>query len=131
MRKQAWSIPILIVAVNLLAITIRWNSLPDLLPAHFDLQGNASGEMSRSVLLIYPLISAIVCLAAYMIARIKQILRNGLIIMASGISLILLSSTMVTLTSGKTPIFMLAEPVILLSAIAGFVICVLKSRKSA
>mgnify|MGYP003310862251 FL=1 len=60
MRKQAWLIPILIVAVNLLAITIRWNSLPDLLPAHFDLQGNASGEMSRSVLLIYPLISAIV-----------------------------------------------------------------------
>lgn len=131
MRKQAWLIPILIVAVNLLAITIRWNSLPDLLPAHFDLQGNASGEMSRSVLLIYPLISAIVCLAAYMIARIKQILRNGLIIMASGISLIVLSSTMVTLTSGKTPIFMLAEPVILLSAIAGFVICLLKSRRSA
>ena len=131
MRKQAWLIPILIVAVNLLAITIRWNSLPDLLPAHFDLQGNASGEMSRSVLLIYPLISAIVCLAAYMIARIKQILRNGLIIMTSGISLIALSSTMVTLTSGKMPIFMLAEPVILLSAIAGFVICVLKSRRSA
>ena len=131
MRKQAWLIPILIVAVNLLAIAIRWNSLPDLLPAHFDLQGNASGEMSRSVLLIYPLISAIVCLAAYMIARIKQILHNGLIIMASGISLIVLSSTMVTLTSGKMPIFMLAEPVILLSAIAGFVICVLKSRRSA
>lgn len=131
MRKQAWLIPILIVAVNLLAITIRWNSLPDLLPAHFDLQGNASGEMSRSVLLIYPLISVIVCLAAYMIARIKQILRNGLIIMASGISLIVLSSTIVTLTSGKMPIFMLAEPVILLAAIAGFVIYVLKSRKSA
>lgn len=131
MRKQAWLIPILIVAVNLLAITIAWNSLPDLLPAHFDLQGNASGEMSRSVLLIYPLISAIVCLAAYMIARIKQMLRTGLIILASGISLIALSSTMVTLTSGKMPIFMLAEPVILLSAIAGFVICVLKSRRSA
>lgn len=131
MRKQAWLIPILIVAVNLLAISMRWNSLPDLLPAHFDLQGNASGEMSRSMLVIYPLISAIVCLAAYMIARIKQILRNGLIIMASGISLIVLSSTMVTLTSGKMPIFMLAEPVILLAAIAGFVICVLKSRKSA
>lgn len=131
MRKQAWSIPILIVTVNLLAIIMRWNSLPDILPAHFDLQGNASGEMSRSVLVIYPLISAIVCLAAYMIARIKQMLQTGLIILASGISLIVLSSTMVTLTSGKTPIFMLAEPVILLSAIAGFVICVLKSRKSA
>lgn len=131
MRKQAWLIPILIVAVNLLAISMRWNSLPDLLPAHFDLQGNASGEMSRSMLVIYPLISAIVCLAAYMIARIKQILRTGLIILASGISLIVLSSTMVTLTSGKMPIFMLAEPVIFLAAIAGFVICVLKSSKSA
>lgn len=30
----------------------------ELLPAHFDLQGNASGTMPRSVLPLYPLIGA-------------------------------------------------------------------------
>ena len=43
--------------------------------------------------------------------------------------LVLLSSTMVTLTSGTMPIFMLAEPVILLAAVIGFVVCFVKSRK--
>lgn len=37
---------------------------------------------------------------------------------------------MVTLTSGTMPVFMLAEPFILLGAIAGFVISVIKARKS-
>ena len=43
MNQRAWLIPIIIVAINALAIAIRWNSLPELLPAHFDLQGNAAG----------------------------------------------------------------------------------------
>lgn len=41
---------------NALAIIVRWNSLPELLPSHFDLQGNANGVMARSMLLLYPLI---------------------------------------------------------------------------
>ena len=45
------------------------------------------------------------------------------------ISLVLFLSTMVTLTYGTMPIFMLAEPVILLAAVIGFVVCVVKSRK--
>jgi hypothetical protein len=40
-------------------------------------------------------------------------------------------STMVTLTSGEYPAFMLAEPVILLVAVVAFVVCVIKSRKKA
>lgn len=131
MNKRAWIIPILIVAVNALAILIRWNSLPEMLPAHFDLQGNAAGSMPRNTLLFYPLISAIVCGIAYAVScRVsKPGLRKGLVILTSGIGLVILSSTMVTLTSGTTPVFMLAEPVILLAAIVAFVICLVKGRK--
>ncbi len=131
MSKRAWIIPVLIVAVNALAILIRWKSLPEILPAHFDLQGNAGGSMPRSTLLFYPLIGAVVCGIAYAIARKvgKPGIRSGMIILASGIGLVILSSTMVTLTSGTTPVFMLAEPVILLAAIVASVICLVKARK--
>ena len=129
MKKRSWFIPILILAINALAIVVRWSSLPEILPAHYDLQGNAGGIMPRSVLLLYPLIGAAVCLVAYLIARIKHKLQTGMVILVSGICLVLLSSALVTLTSGTMPIFMLAEPVILLVAVVGFVVCVVKSRK--
>ena len=129
MNKKIWLTPILIVALNALAIIIRWSSLPELLPAHYDLQGNADGTMPRSMLFVYVLIGAVICLIAYIIGRMNQKLQKGLAILASGICLVLLLSTMVTLTSGTMPIFMLAEPVILLAAIVGFIVCVVKSRK--
>ena len=122
MNKRNWFIPVLIVALNALAIIVRWSSLPELLPAHYDLQGNAGGTMPRTMLLLYLLIGAAVCLIAYVIGRMKQKLQAGLVILASGICLVLLLSTMVTLTSGAMPIFMLAEPVVLLAALVGFVI---------
>ena len=115
MNKRSWFIPILILAINALAIIVRWGSLPEILPAHYDLQGNAGGTMPRSVLLLYSLIGAAVCLVAYLV---------------SGICLVLLSSALVTLTSGTVPIFMLAEPVILLAAVVGFVVCVVKAKKN-
>lgn len=130
MKRQGWFIPILIVAINALAIIIRWSSLTEFLPAHYDLQGTAGGTMPRGILLLYPMTGATVCLIAYLVARMKHKIQTGLIILASGIGLVLLSSTMVTLTSGTKPIFMLAEPVILLAAIVAFVICVVKSRKN-
>ena len=129
MNKRNWFIPVLIVALNALAIIVRWSSLPELLPAHFDLQGNAGGTMPRIVLLGYLLIAVAFCLIAYVIARIKHKLQSGLVILASGICLVLLLSTMVTLTSGTMPVFMLAEPVVLLASVIGFVVCVVKSRK--
>ena len=129
MNKRNWLIPILIVFLNALAILVQWSSLPEPLPAHFDLQGNASGTMSRSMLLLYLLMGVAVCLIAYVIGRIKPKLQSGFVILTSGICLVLLSSTMVTLTSGTLPIFMLAEPVILLAAVIGFVVCFVKSRK--
>ena len=130
MNKRGLFIPILIVAINALAIILRWSSLPELLPAHFDLQGNAGGTMPRSVLLLYLLMGAAICLIAYVIARIKPKLQLGLIILISGICLVLFLSTLVTLTSGTMPIFMLAEPVVLLAAVIGFVVSIVKSRKN-
>ena len=129
MNKRGWFIPILIVAINALAIMVRWSYLPDNLPAHYDLQGNAGGTMPRSMLLLYILVSAAVCLIAYGLGRMKPKLQTALVILASGICLVLLLSTMVTLTSGTMPVFMLAEPVILLVAVIGFVVCVVKERK--
>ena len=129
MNKRSWYIPILIVAINALAIIARWSSLPELLPAHFDLQGNASGTMPRSMLFLYLLIGVAICLITYAIGRMTKKLQKGLVILASGICLVLLLSTMVMLTSGTMPIFMIAEPVILLVAIIGFIVCVVKSRK--
>ena len=129
MNKRTWLIPTLIIAANALAIILKWRSLPEILPAHFDLEGNAGGTMPRTMLLIYPLISAAICIGAYMIAQKKQKLQNGLIILTSGISLTVFSSAMVTLTMGTMPMFMLAEPVILLAAVAGFAVCAVKARK--
>ena len=108
MNRKGWFIPILIIVATVLAIGVKWSSLPELLPAHFDLEGNASGTMTRGILLLYPLIEAVVCLILYFVARKKEKLQTGLIILSSGISLVLLSSAMVTLTSGTMPVFMLA-----------------------
>ena len=127
MNKRKWLIPILIVAINLLAVVIRWGTLSEFLPAHFDLQGNASGTMPRNVLLLYPLIGAAVCLIAYVVARIKPKFQAALAILSSGIGLILLLSTLVTLTYGKMPVFMLMEPVVLLATVISSVISVVRS----
>ena len=129
MNKRNWLIPILIVALNALAILVQWNSLPEPLPAHFDLQGNASDTMPRSMLLLYLLMGAAVCLIAYVVGRMKPKLQKGLVILASGICLVLFLSTMVSLTAGTMPVFMLAEPVVLLAAVIGFGVCFVKSRK--
>ena len=128
MNKSGWLITILIVVINVTAIIAQWHVLPEILPAHFDLQGNASGSMARTMLLLYPLASAVVCLIAYLIAWKKPKLQTGLIILSSGISLVILSSALVTLTSGSMPIFMLAEPVILLITVIAFILSVIKSR---
>ena len=126
MNKSGWLITILIVAVNVAAVLMQWSLLPEILPSHFDLQGNASGSIARSMLLLYPVVSAIVCMIAYLIAWKKPKLQTGLIILSSGISLVILSSALVTLTSGSMPIFMLAEPVILLITVIAFILSVIK-----
>ena len=129
MNKKYWLIPFFIVAINALVIIVRWTSLSELLPAHFDLQGNAGGTMPRKMLLLYLLMSAAVFLISCLIGRMKQNIQTSMLILASGICLVLLASTMVTLTSGSMPIFMIAEPVILLATVIGFVFYAFKFRK--
>ena len=129
MNKTNWFIPILIVVANALAVIVQWSSLPQQLPAHFDLQGNASGTMPRNMLLLYVLIGAAICLIAYLIGLKKRGLQTGLVVLALGVCLVLLLSTMVTLTSGAMPVFMLAEPVVLLIAVVGSIVAVVKSHK--
>ena len=129
MNKRGWWIPLLILLINAGMVLVRWSSLQTQLPAHFDLQGNASGTMPRAMLLLYLLIGVAIVAGAYLVARWKPRLETGLMILTSGALLVLLASTCVTLTAGTMPIFMLAEPVILLAAVVGFVISVVKSRK--
>lgn len=126
---RGWLIPALIVVVNAMAILLRWHSLPETLPAHFDLQGNASGTLSRSTLLLYPAIGAVVCIIACFCGRLlhKRRQQLGLIILTSGIVLTILSSTLVTLTAGTMPVFMLAEPVILGVSLIAFIVCLVKA----
>lgn len=85
--------------------------------------------MPRKMLLLYLLMSAAVFLISCLIGRMKQNIQASMLILASGICLVLLASTMVTLTSGSMPIFMIAEPVILLATVIGFVFCAVKFRK--
>ena len=131
MHKRGWLFPALIVAVNAAMILILWSSLPENLPAHFDLDGNASGSISRTTLLYYPLIGAVIGLVAYWTrCRVdKEYFNGGLLILTSGIELIILSSTLVTLTQGTKPFFMLAEPVILVIALMAFIVGLVKSRR--
>ena len=82
------------------------------------------------MLLVYPLISAAVCLVSYWVACKKNTLQMAMLFLSSGISLVLLLSTLVSLTYGTMPVFMLAEPVILLIAVAGVIISIVKSRRN-
>ena len=129
MNKKSWFIPVLVVALNALAIIVCWSSLPEVLPAHFDLEGNAGGSMPRTQLLMFPLISTVVCLVCHVVSRLKQKLQKGMVILSSGISLVIFLSVLVTLTQGTMPIFMLAEPVVLLAAIIGFFVSIKKFRR--
>ena len=131
MHKRGWLFPALVVGINAAMILILWSSLSENLPAHFDLAGNASGSISRTTLLFYPLVGAVIGLIAYWIRcrKDKKYFNGGLLILTSGIELIILSSTMVTLTQGTNPFFMLAEPVILVIALTFFIAGLVKSRK--
>ena len=131
MHKRGWLFPVLIVAINATMILLLWSSLPENLLAQFDLEGNASGSISRTTLIYYPLIGAVIGLIAYWVrCRVdKKYFNGGMLILASGIELIILSSTLVTLTQGTKPFFMLAEPVILVIALTAFIVGFIKCRK--
>ena len=139
-RKYGWMVPVIIIIVNVCAICIRWSSLADVLPAHFDPAGNASGTIQKTTLILHPVISLMLCLATYGIFALANNMFKltpddnglrmcGLHVFASCLALTVLSSTMVTLTMGTCPLFMFAEPVLMLAGIITLIICLIKARR--
>jgi len=138
-RKYGWMVPAIIIIVNVCAIWIRWSALADVLPAHFDPDGNASGSMAKTTLIFYPVISLMLCLVTYGIYTLannmfklrpdeKGLRMCGLHVMASCLTLTVLSSTLVTLTMGTCPLFMFAEPVLLVAGIVTLIVCLIKAK---
>lgn len=139
-RKYGWMVPVIIIIVNVCAIWIRWSALPHVLPAHFDPAGNASGSMDRTTLIFYPIISLMLCLVTYGIYTLannmfklkpdeKGLRLCGLHVFASCLALTVLSSTLVTLTMGTNPLFMFAEPILILAGIITLIICLIKAGR--
>ena len=137
--KNGWMVPAIIIIVNVCAIWIRWSALPDVLPAHFDPAGNASGSMDKTTLIFYPVISLMLCLATYGIYALANNLFKlrpderglrlcGLHVFASCLALTVLSSTLVTLTMGTCPLFMFAEPVLIIAGITTLIVCLIKAK---
>ena len=138
-RKYGWMVPVIIIIVNVCAIWIRWSALADVLPAHFDPAGNASGTMAKTTLIYYPVISLMLCLTTYGIYTLANNLFKlrpderglrlcGLHVFASCLTLTVLSSTLVTLTMGTCPLFMFAEPILLLAGIITLIVCLVKAK---
>ena len=138
-RKYGWMVPVIIIIVNVCAIWIRWSALADVLPAHFDPAGNASGTMAKTTLIYYPIISLMLCLVTYGIYTLannifklkpdeKGLRLCGLHVFASCLTLTVLSSTLVTLTMGTCPLFMFAEPILLLAGIITLIVCLVKAK---
>jgi hypothetical protein len=138
-RKYGWMVPVIIIIVNVGAIWIRWSALADVLPAHFDPAGNASGTMAKTTLIYYPVISLMLCLTTYGIYTLANNMFKlrpderglrlcGLHVFASCLTLTVLSSTLVTLTMGTNPLFMFAEPVLILAGTVTLIICLIKKK---
>ena len=139
-RKYGWMVPVIIIIVNVCAIWMRWSALPDVLPAHFDPAGTASGSMASTTLIFYPVISLLICLVTYGIYTLASNLFKlrpdekglricGLHVLASCLALTVLSSTLVTLTMGTNPLFMFAEPVLLIIGVTTLIICLIKAGR--
>lgn len=132
-----WTATVLAVTVILLAVC--YGTLPAELPAHFDLEGHASGTMPRPSLWLMPvmaifvshLLPALVLLVArvfHLSARRKDVILCCSLTLSLAVALIVLCSVGVTLTRGTVPALMLAEPVILLAAIAAIVVQLVNLR---
>ena len=123
-RKYGWMVPAIIIIVNVFVIWIGWNSRPN---------------MRNTRLIVYPVISLMLCLATYGIYTLAENIFHlrpyerglricGLHVFASCLTLTVLSSTLVTLTRGVCPLFMVAEPILLLAGIITLIVCLVKAK---
>ncbi len=81
------------------------------------------------MLILYLLCSTAFGLISFVATLVKPRLQKTMAILASGVTFIVLLSTLVTLTSGTMPALMLAEPVVLLITLVSAVISLIKTRK--
>ncbi|MCQ2283747.1 MAG: hypothetical protein MJZ57_02465 [Bacteroidales bacterium] len=132
--RKLFLLALVVAGLTLLCIGVKIHHLPNPVPQHFNLQGISHGSMPLARIWTYPMLSAGLILLLYILAHCLRRARRaqcwqhccGLAAVAA--ALIILSSTCVTLTLGQSPIFMLAEPLILLLALVGIIFCWIKQR---
>lgn len=117
--KKYW--PLLVVpAAVIVLLAVYWQGLPAQLASHFDVQGNATSTMSRNVLLVFPVAAILLELIPLLFRRSRLRVQASVLL-----GLVVLSSMCVTLTSGRQPVFMYLEPVLLVGA----VVCIWASHE--
>lgn len=121
---------IIVMALNIVLVMANWDILPVNMPAHFNPQGHASGTMPRSMLWAYVGISALICIVSGCISFKDPRRRKALSLITLFLTLIILCSTCVSLTGGRHPIFMFAEPVFLLVIVITLIVTGIKVRKA-
>lgn len=120
------------IAVSVLTVILvwaRWNGLPSEMPAHFDPQGNAAGTMPRAALLLYDGVSVLICVVSALVRFKKPLRRKALSLITLFLALAILCSACVSLTAGRQPLFMFAEPLFVLGIIVTLVVTAVKVRK--
>ena len=141
MKNKLTFLTFAVILLNFVLVLANYNSLPEQIPLHYDLEGNYSDSMSRTTLLFYPVVSLALC---SLIVLVSSVTLRKIKCLAGGrevrhvyigvttvcIALIILSSTCVTLTSGRNHFFMFAEPVIFMVAVAAVIIGEIRIRKA-
>lgn len=56
-QNLIWTIALIVIIISFAMIGIHWNDLPDQVPMHFNLQGQANRYGSKSELFILPVLS--------------------------------------------------------------------------
>ena len=140
MKNRLWILTAGIILVNFALVLFLRHSLPADLPLHINLDGSYARTMPYARLFCYPATSLVACVLIYVLAAIAMKIfpkwddargiRCTLVdIAACCIALIVLCSTCVALTMGRSHFFMLAEPVIFVLLITAIVVGEVRVRK--
>lgn len=138
MKVKAISFSVIIL--NFLLVIICRQYLPDILPLHIDLDGNASSSMPYTRLYFYPIASLVLALLVNGIRSIafksvpklddkNGVRRRYVDICILGITMVVLLSTCVSLTQGRVHLFMFSEPIVMLLCILAVIQAEVKIRK--
>lgn len=141
MKTKLWMLTSAVILLNFALVLMNYRTLPDQLPLHFDLDGNYTSSMAKTTLFYYPAVSLVLCTLIYLVSafilKTFKKLQKGMAVRCAYVdiitvcvALIILSSTCVTLTSGRVHFFMFAEPVLFLVAVAAVVTGEIRIKRS-